>query len=122
VRDFGGKSLNGRLYCNLGTLTGAPPTSEEKKTIVEVLGKLNPYAKEAGVRLGIEPVNCYETYLYNTGADAAELIRSVGGDDMIIQFDTLPHEHRRRELQQGAQRGWSASCVHSYFRKPSGFA
>jgi D-psicose/D-tagatose/L-ribulose 3-epimerase len=88
VADFGGKSLNGCLYCNLGTLTGAPPTAEEKKTIVEVLGKLNPYAKEKGVRLGIEPVNRYETYLYNTGADAAELIRSVGVDDMIIHFDT----------------------------------
>jgi D-psicose/D-tagatose/L-ribulose 3-epimerase len=88
VRDFGGKSLNGCLYCHLGTLSGAPPTSEEKRTIVEVFGKLHPYAQEAGVRLGIEPVNRYETYLYNTGADAAELIRSVGADDMIIHFDT----------------------------------
>jgi D-psicose/D-tagatose/L-ribulose 3-epimerase len=72
----------------LGTLTGAPPTSEEKKTIVEVLGKLHSYAREAGVRLGVEPVNRYETYLYNTGADAAELIRSIGADNMLVHFDT----------------------------------
>jgi D-psicose/D-tagatose/L-ribulose 3-epimerase len=65
------------------------------------LGKLNPYAKEKGVRLGIEPVNRYETYLYNTGADAAELIRSVGVDDMIIHFDTY---HMNIEEEATARR------------------
>ena len=88
VADFGGKSLYGCTYCNLGTLTGAPPTAEEKKRVVDTLGQLHGYAKTKGVQIGIEPVNRYETYLCNTGADAAELILAIGADDIIIHFDT----------------------------------
>jgi hypothetical protein len=61
VADFGGKSLYGCTYCNLGTLTGAPPTAEEKKTVVDTLGQLHGYAKTKKVQIGIEPVNRYET-------------------------------------------------------------
>ena len=88
IADFGGKYLYGCTYCNLGTLTGAPPTAEEKKTIVNTLRELHAYAKGKGVQIGIEPVNRYETYLCNTGADAAELIRQIGEDDIIIHLDT----------------------------------
>ena len=88
VADFGGKSLYGCTYCNLGTLTGAPPTPEEKKTVADTLGQLHAYAKMRRVQIGIEPVNRYETYLCNTGADATEFIRAIGADDIIIHFDT----------------------------------
>lgn len=88
IADFGGKSLYGCTYCHLGTLTGAPPTADEKKTTADTLRTLHAYAKEKGVQLGIEPVNRYETYLFNTAADAAELIRQIGQDDIIIHLDT----------------------------------
>jgi len=88
IADFGGKSLYGCTYCNLGPLTGAPPTAEEKKTVADTLRELHAYAKGKGVQIAIEPVNRYETYLCNTGADAAEYIRQIGADDIIIHFDT----------------------------------
>ena len=75
IADFGGKCLYGCTYCNLGLLTGAAPTVEEKKTVADTLRELHAYAKGKGVQLGIEPVNRYETYLCNTGADAADYIR-----------------------------------------------
>jgi D-psicose/D-tagatose/L-ribulose 3-epimerase len=88
VSDFGGKQLLGCLYCNLGTLTKAPPTADELKKCAEVLAELRNYAGPKGVTLGIEPVNRYETYLCNTGVDATSLIQATGADDIVIHFDT----------------------------------
>jgi D-psicose/D-tagatose/L-ribulose 3-epimerase len=88
VVDFGGKQLLGCLYCNLGTLTRQPPTRDEKKKVTDVLSELRNYAQPKGVTLGIEPVNRYETYLCNTGADACEYFRAMAVDDLIIHFDT----------------------------------
>lgn len=81
-------TLCGCLYCNLGTLTGQPPTATERQACVDVLGQVAVYARARGIRLGIEPVNRYETYLYNVGSDVADLIRTIGADDMFIHFDT----------------------------------
>jgi len=88
VAEFGGKQLLGCIYCNLGTLTKAAPTAEEHQKIVDVLRELRAYAGGKGVTLGIEPVNRYETYLVNTGEQAADLIERIGADDMVIHFDT----------------------------------
>jgi D-psicose/D-tagatose/L-ribulose 3-epimerase len=89
VAEFGGKQLLGCIYCNLGTLTKAAPTAEEHQKIVDVLRELRAYAGGKGVTLGIEPVNRYETYLVNTGDKAADLIKRIGGDDMVIHFEFI---------------------------------
>ncbi len=88
VAEFGGKQLLGCIYYNLGTLTKEAPTAQEHQKIVDVLRELRAYAAGKGVTLGIEPVNRYETYLINTGEQAAELIERIGGDDMVVHFDT----------------------------------
>src|SRR5581483_1193374 len=80
--------LCGCLYYNLGTLTGKPPTQAERDTCANVLGEVAHYARGRGVRLGLEPVNRYETYLYNTGEDTAALIQKIGAEDLFIHFDT----------------------------------
>lgn len=81
-------TLAGCLYCNLGTLTGKPPTSAERERCVNVLGEVALYARPRGIRLGIEPVNRYETYLYNVGSDVMELIQAIGTGNMFVHFDT----------------------------------
>lgn len=83
-----GNMLTGCLYCNLGTLTGQPPTLDERQRCTDVLGEVAGYAKVRGIRLGIEPVNRYETYLYNIGADVADLIRQIDADNIFIHWDT----------------------------------
>src|SRR5260370_56485 len=45
VAGFGGKQLLGCIYCNLGTLTKAPPTEEEYQKVADVLGELHRYAR-----------------------------------------------------------------------------
>lgn len=81
-------TLTGCLYCNLGTLTGQPPTREERERCANVLGEVAMYAKPRGIQLGIEPVNRYESYLYNVGSDVIDLIRTIGTGNLFVHFDT----------------------------------
>jgi D-psicose/D-tagatose/L-ribulose 3-epimerase len=85
---IGSDTLAGCLYCHLGTLTGQPPTETERETCVNVLGEVAHYAKQRGIQLGIEPVNRYESYLYNVGSDVVDLIEAIGTGNMFVHFDT----------------------------------
>lgn len=80
--------LGGVLYGHLGHLTGAPPTAEERATCADVLRDIATYAADRGITLGLEPVNRYETYLFNTIADTMELITAIGANNVTIHADT----------------------------------
>jgi D-psicose/D-tagatose/L-ribulose 3-epimerase len=113
VADFGGKLLSGGLYCSLATLTGSPPTAEERARCVEVLSKLHSYASEKGVQLGLEPISRYETYLYNTVADILEAIEQIGADDILVHLDTYHMNLEEDGLATGIRKaGWRAGYCH----------
>ena len=80
--------LGGCIAYALGTLTGAPPTPEERQTVVEVLTELARDAKRRGITLALEACNRYETYLYNTLADTRETILAVGAENLKLHADT----------------------------------
>lgn len=82
----GADSLCGCIGYSLGTFTGVAPTAQERQTVLEVLGPLNEQARSLGVRLGLEAVNRYETYLYNTLSDTAATVRKIPG--MFLHADT----------------------------------
>ena len=56
--------------------------------MLEAYYRLAEKAKAAGVGLGIEPVNRYESNFINTLGQAAEVVRKVGSDTMFVQMDT----------------------------------
>jgi D-psicose/D-tagatose/L-ribulose 3-epimerase len=82
----GADSLCGCIGYSLGTFTGVAPTAAERQAVLDVLGSLNEKARSMGVRLGLEAVNRYETYLYNTLSDTAETVRQIPG--MFLHADT----------------------------------
>lgn len=86
--DLGSPVLTGCTYCSLGFLTGAPPTERERQACVDVFGELARYAEGRGLRVGLEPVNRYETYVLNVGDDVVELIQAVGSKNLFLHFDT----------------------------------
>ena len=88
VAAVGSSFLGGVLYGHLGLLTGAPPTQQERDTCARVLGEVASYAKRSGVTLALEPVNRYETYLYNTIQDVLGLISATGSGNIVIHADT----------------------------------
>lgn len=84
----GSQYLAGCIGYTLGRLTGAPPTEEERSTVIEVLRDLAGEAKKHGITLALEVCNRYETYMYNTLADARATIKAVGADNLKLHADT----------------------------------
>ena len=69
------------------------------------------YAAERDITLGLEPVNRYETYLYNTIADTLELIDVIGAPNVTIHADTYHMKSKSRVLSGRSRRlgdDWAA--------------
>ncbi len=84
----GGDYLCGCLAYALGVFTGTGPTQAERQIVVGCLKELVVEAEKRGIRLGLEVVNRYEGYLYNTLVDAGETVRAVGSDYLQLHADT----------------------------------
>jgi D-psicose/D-tagatose/L-ribulose 3-epimerase len=85
---LGSEYLSGCIAYSLGTLTGKPPTAEERQTVISVLGELATEAEKRGINLALEAWNRYETYLYNTLADARDTVLATGANNLKIHADT----------------------------------
>ena len=83
-----GNVLTGVIYGTLGELPGRAPHEDDYKIIADVLGRVDEHARACGIRLGIEPVNRYETFLINTAAQALTLLDTIGSDNMFVHLDT----------------------------------
>jgi D-psicose/D-tagatose/L-ribulose 3-epimerase len=88
LEAIGGNYLCGCLAYSLGTFTGVPPTQEERQIVVEILGEVAAQANKRGVTLGLEVVNRYEGYLYNSLADARATIKAIAADNLQLHADT----------------------------------
>ena len=88
LEAVGGNYLCGCLAYALGTFTGAPPTNAERQTVIETLGEVAAEAKKRGITLGLEAVNRYEGYIYNSLADTRATIQAIGADNLQLHADT----------------------------------
>lgn len=85
---LGSPILTGGLYTHLGARTGNPPSEEELATVAGVLKRVARRAAGAGMRLGIENINRYETYLANRVSDVLDLIARIGEPNVVAHIDT----------------------------------
>ncbi|MFQ3648002.1 MAG: sugar phosphate isomerase/epimerase family protein [Anaerolineae bacterium] len=88
VEALGSQYLGGCIAYSLGVLTGSPPTTAERETVIQVLRDVAAEARARGITLALEPCNRYETYLYNTLEDTRETILAVGADNLKLHADT----------------------------------
>ncbi len=87
TRDMGSEMLGGVTHSAMHRyLDPAHPAVREQ--LVEIYGRLADRAQAAGVRLGIEAVNRYESNVVNTLDDAAQIIAEVGSEALFIHMDT----------------------------------
>lgn len=86
--ELGADTLTGALYTHLGTLTRKPPTEAEVSTCVSTLKAAARIAQQAGVSLGIEAINRYETYLNNTAVQVAEMLDRIDEPNVFAHLDT----------------------------------
>ena len=64
-----------------------PPSELARERAVDIYGRLAGQAKRAGIRVGLESLNRYESNFINTVGQAAEMIRKVGSDAMFVHAD-----------------------------------
>jgi len=89
ARDLGAGVLAGPMYTPVGFLTGQRRTSEEWKWTVDSWQHLAGVVDDAGLEIGLEPLNRFETYFLNTAADAARLCGEIGDPRIGILVDTF---------------------------------
>jgi len=88
LEAVGATRVVGCIAYAIGRFTGGPPTKAERQVVVDTLGRVAVEAKKRGMRLSLEVLNRYETYLYNTLEDARETILAVGADNLELHADT----------------------------------
>ncbi len=86
--DVGAPAVSGITYAAFNSYS-APQTDGQRARVVGSLSRLDRRAGELGVKLGLEPVNRYESYMVNTLDQASIMIRDAGGKNMFVHMDTF---------------------------------
>ena len=86
--------LNSKIMCGpyvspVGKLVGRGRTQDEWKWAVDCFRQLAPHAQQAGVTLGLEALNRFETYFVNCMADLARLVDEVNHPNFRMMYDTF---------------------------------
>jgi D-psicose/D-tagatose/L-ribulose 3-epimerase len=85
---IGADSFSGVIYSQHVKSLPGRPTEELWKYSADCLREVAQYAGEKGVRIGLEPVNRYETCLINTCEEALRLKKMIGEDNVMVHLDT----------------------------------
>jgi D-psicose/D-tagatose/L-ribulose 3-epimerase len=85
-------------YSALGPVYDHAPTDAERERAADVLREVARVGAEHDVRLGIEPVNRYESFLVNTAAQARELRAMIGEPAVGVHLDAYHMNIEEREF------------------------
>ena len=109
----GATVVAGPIYAPTG-VTGTRTANERDAAIAAVTRNLVPvldHARASGVRLAIEPLNRFETSLFNTVAQTLELVRAVDRPELGLLLDTF-HMNIEERSQPAAIRAAGSSLFH----------
>jgi sugar phosphate isomerase/epimerase len=79
VSELGGRILT-LVPSTVGKIVAMASPEDEWGWAVETLQECQAHAESVGVRIGLEPLNRFETYFLNRGEQALALADAVGGD------------------------------------------
>jgi D-psicose/D-tagatose/L-ribulose 3-epimerase len=97
---LGATHLVGPYHSALGLFSGKGPTADEWKWGVDSMRQVAEHAGKAGVTLGVECLNRFETYLLNTHADAAKFAREVNHPRCRVMYDTFHSNIEEKSVRQ----------------------
>jgi D-psicose/D-tagatose/L-ribulose 3-epimerase len=113
AHEIGCDILCGVTYSELGYRTGKPPTEKEYKNIAKALKPIAKRAGELKMRLGLEPVNRYETHLLNTTEQSLMVLDMIGEKNVTIHLDTYHMNIEEKGVGHGFRlAGKKSSYVH----------
>lgn len=99
----GARTIIGPVYASVGRTWRLTP-SERSEAYDEIAANLEPvatYAADHGVRIGIEPLNRFETSVVNTTAQAMEIVRRVDHPSIGVALDTFHMAIEERDIAAG---------------------
>lgn len=86
---LGGKLICGPLHQGLGYFSGARPTQQEWDWSIETMRPCFEYARDHGITVAVEPLNRFESYLFNTVAEAVRYVKEIDLDNVGLLVDTM---------------------------------
>jgi D-psicose/D-tagatose/L-ribulose 3-epimerase len=86
--ELGASQFSGVIYGMHGKRPPSRPKEQEWAWSAECLARIAEHAAAAGIVIGIEPVNRYESPLVNTCEQAVRLADMIGGPNVRIHLDT----------------------------------
>ena len=107
----GATHLVGPYHSALGLFSGQGPTDDEWKWGVDSMRLVAQHAQPAGVMLGVEYLNRFETYLLNCAADTIRFIQEVDQPHCRMMYDTF-HANIEEKSIAGAIRQSAPHTVH----------
>lgn len=86
---LGSELVMGPFYQPLGIFSGKGPELFELEYCEEGHRELAEYAHARGITLGLEVLNRFECYMFNTISQGVEHIRRVGNPNLKLAYDTF---------------------------------
>jgi D-psicose/D-tagatose/L-ribulose 3-epimerase len=86
--ELGARQFSGVIYAMHGKRPPERPGSQEWEWSAECLAQVAEHAEAAGVTIGLEPVNRYESPLINTCEQALRLADMIDAPNVKIHLDT----------------------------------
>jgi D-psicose/D-tagatose/L-ribulose 3-epimerase len=89
--ELGSRTLSGPLFASVGRAWQQTADERERdlERLVEALTPLAAHAADAGVVLGLEPLNRFETSFVNIAGQAIEIVDRVGSPGLGVLLDTF---------------------------------
>ena len=106
---LGGEMLIGPLYSSVGRADAVPRDEyrEQWKTVVGHLKEVAKYAQDRNLKLGIEPLNRFETDFLNTVDQALELIKDIDNPVALLHYDTfhmnIEAKHQAKSIEKAGK-------------------
>jgi D-psicose/D-tagatose/L-ribulose 3-epimerase len=100
---WGAKVVTGPIYSSVGRAELTPKSDYliQWKVVVDNLRLLASVAEDMGIKIGIEPLNRYETDFINTCEQALKLIEDVGSPALGVHLDSF-HMNLEEKYQSDA--------------------
>ncbi|RIJ79061.1 sugar phosphate isomerase/epimerase [Nakamurella silvestris] len=97
TRDMGASMMGGPTFSAVHRYLSAPsPQAWER--MPEIYGRLAAAGERAGVRVGLEALNRYESNFVNTVGQAAEIVRAVSPEWLFVHGDLFHMNIEERDL------------------------
>ena len=104
--ELGSATVVGPMYAGVGNgqMLDAPARQRQWDLAVDSLKRAADHAASGGIKLGIEPLNRFETDLINTVDQGLKLISDIGHDNVGFLLDTFHMNIEEKNIADAIRR------------------